>query len=190
MPSLGNELYVEINLEGTANVSNNRYFVIFSTMESYQIPLPPPDSIDEFLEPGNDPQPGLTTKESYYTKYYSTWNAYVVIDSFGYNFVKGPFVFGTESTREIISTLGSLTNKLAFKVNLEKIFGTNIPNNVYFDIVSVDYPTNSEKILKDRISPPVYDFATISGTVVTQSDIDDPKITTSLDIKTWMVRLE
>ncbi|OGC21846.1 hypothetical protein A3J90_07385 [candidate division WOR-1 bacterium RIFOXYC2_FULL_37_10] len=192
MPTRSNELKMEIELNGTADVQNNRYFVIFSTTESYQIPLPPPNSLDEFLEPGDDPQPGTTTKEGYYAKYYSTWSGYVVIDNFGYTFVKGPFLLNTQASRETIANLGDLSNKLSFIINLETIFGSNIPNNVYFDIVTVSYPPNLKKVPQDIISPPTYKFETISGTILPKSDVDDPSsnITPSLNIINWTVTLE
>lgn len=189
MPSYGNELNVEITLAGNADVSNNKYFIIFSTLEAYKIPLPPPDSLDEFLEPGDEPQPGSTSKEAYYSKYYSTWSSYIIIDSFGYTLVKGPFNINTIPTRETIKTIGDPSSTLTFNINLDKIFGINTTQNVYIDIVSVPYPTDSAKYLKDRISPPVNYFEPIKYTIISRTDSADPTIDPSLDILSWKVNL-
>ena len=190
MPSFGNELNVEITLSANANVTDNRYFVIFSTMEGYQIPLPPPDSLDEFLEPGDEPQPGTKTKAGYYNSYYSTWAGYVVIDSQGYSVVKGPFNFSTPSTRELIAGLGNPSKNLTFNLRLERIFGATLPNRIYFDIITAAYPPGSTKLLADRISPPVNSLEPIKGTIVSRTDADTTSASTpSLDITNWIVSI-
>lgn len=189
MPTFGSELNVEITLGSAADVINNRYFVIFSTIESYQIPLPPPNSQDEFLEPGNTPQPGAKTLSEYFSQYYSTWSNYVVIDSQGYSLVNGPFIATNSVTREFLSGLGTVTDKLAFTVRLDKLFGATLPKQVYIDIISASYPQNSLKVLKDRISPPTNNFEPIKGTIITKSDETNSDIDPSLDILSWKANL-
>jgi len=189
MPSFGSEVDVEITLAGNADVANNRYLIIFSTLESYQVPQIPPNTMDEFLEPGDEPLPGGTTKEAYYTKYYSTWSGYVVVDNLsGYTLVKGPFISGTVASREILSTLGTVSNTLSFKFSLEKLFGTTLPQQIYVDIVSVYYPISDAKTLKDATSPPTYGFSPIKGTYLSPPDDGiDLSIDPSQDILHWKV---
>ncbi len=190
MPTFGSELYVEFTLGDTADVVNNRYFVIFSTMESYRIPLPPPDSLDEFLEPGDEPQPGTSTKADYFNNYYSTWAGYVVVDSLGYSFAKGPFSINTPISKEVLSGIGNPSNKLSFNIRLDKIFGSTLPNQIYFDIISASYPASSLKVLKDRISPPTVYFEPIKGTIIQRTDADTTVVAEpNLDIINWKVSL-
>ncbi|MBI5701697.1 hypothetical protein HZC34_07670 [Candidatus Saganbacteria bacterium] len=189
MPTFGNELNIEITLGASADVINNRYFVIFSTMESYQIPLPPPDSQDEFLEPGSAPQPGAKSISDYFSQYYSTWSSYVVIDSQGYSLVNGPFIATNAVTRELISGLGTVTNKLAFTVRLDRLFGATLPKQLYIDVIAASYPQNSLKVLKDRISPPTNNFEPIKGTVISKSDETSSDLNSALDILSWKISL-
>lgn len=190
MPTFGSEVNIEIDLAGTANVTGNRYFIVFSTIEAYQIPLSPPDSLDEFLEPGDEPQPGTKSKADYFGQYYSTWAGYVVIDSQGYSVVKGPFNITTPISREAIGGLGNLTDKFNFNLRLDRIFGATLPEKIYFDIITASYPANSSKLLSDRISPPVIYFEPIKGTIVSKSDVDTASVSEpSLDIDNWKINL-
>ncbi len=190
MPVLGTQMAVDITLRGTADVTNNKYFVILSTMEAYQIPLPPPYSLDEFLEPGDTPQPGTQTLDYYYSTYYSTWAGYIVVDSQGYSFEKGPFVYNVINSKQSIAGLGNVTNKLSFVIDLTRIFGSNLPKTIYYDVVSVSYPSNALKILKDRISPPTFSFEPLQGTVIQKTDIDSTTvIDPSTDIISWTINI-
>jgi len=190
IPGYGNVLNVEVTFAGTIDPVNNKYFVVFSTDENYKIPLPAPYSLDEFLEPGDDPRPGsVKTKAEYYSYYYSTWSGYSVVDSYGYAFSKGPFLIINPSTREAISDLGTISNKLKFEIRLEKIFGTTLPKNIYVDIISAAYPAGNRKELKDRISPPTNSFQPIKGTFISGSDDPDSGIKPSLDIVKWSISL-
>lgn len=184
----GSEMNVEITLRGDFDVVNNRYFMILAEEESFSIPLPPPDSLDEFLEPGTSPQIGDIA--DYYTKYYSTWDAYILVDNNGYRLAKAPFTVGTQPTYESIALLEETSNKLSFNLGLGEIFGTSVPSNIYFDIITVDYPIDDQKFLKDRISPPTYNISKIQSSLVEQEDEEDLSIEAGLDIINWKVRIE
>lgn len=189
MPSFGNELLCEVNMAGTVDLVNNRYFILFSTLEAYQIPLPPPNSQDEFLEVGDEPQPGGLSKYDYFNKYYSTWTAYVVADSSGYSFVKGPFIYGATPSKEAFASIDSSSNKLSFSIQLERIFGNTLPQHIYFDVITVSYPANSLKILADRITPPTVSFDPIKGTIMTKTDEINLSSPPSLEITGYKISL-
>ncbi|HTY12737.1 MAG TPA: hypothetical protein VMD02_00955 [Candidatus Omnitrophota bacterium] len=190
IPTYGSQMAVEVDFRGNIDLSKNRYFMIISTTESFSYPVLPPDgtTLDEFLEPGDNPVNG--NKADYFTKYYSTWYAYIVLDNMGFSLGRGPFSISTPVTREPVAALPYISNVVNFSVRLDQIFGNNIPDTIYFDIVSVDYPTNSLKYLKDRISPPGRNISKIAGSVLTRVDETRTDIDPSLDIVGWSVQIQ
>ncbi|MFA4905417.1 MAG: hypothetical protein WC645_02815 [Candidatus Margulisiibacteriota bacterium] len=184
----GSQLSITANFRDTIDVTNNRYFVVFSTVEAYSIPLPPPDSTDEFLEPGAAPRVGDMT--TYFSKYYSTWTAYIIVDSLGYSLARGPFTVTDPVTRETFAGLGTVGSSISFTIRLDQIFGASVPQNVVFDIIAVEYPADSLKILRDRISPPVRKIEKTRGSVLTESPGADTSISGSLDITSWTAKIE
>lgn len=184
----GSQLTVTVNFRDTLDVTNNRYFVVFSTVEAYSLPLPPPDSTDEFLEPGAAPRVG--DMSAYFSKYYSTWSAYLIVDGLGYSLARGPFAVTDPITRETFAGLGTVGQSLSFTIRLDQIFGASVPQNIVFDIISVNYPTDNLKILKDRTSPPVRKIEKTRGSLVTESPGSDTSIAGSLDIISWTVKIE
>lgn len=192
MPTFGNEMAFEITLQGNYDVINNKYFIVFSTMEGYQIALPQPDGMDEFLVPGDIPQPGGISTQEYFSKYYSTWAGVILVDSQGYQLIQGPFNINNPVTREVFATLDNASNKLQFNININRIYGNTLPNLIYIDIISASYPTGTFKSLKDRISPPAYSFEPIKGSVISYNDTDslvNPIADPSLNITNWKVTL-
>lgn len=184
----GSQLTVTVNFRDTVDVTNHRYFVVFSTVEAYSIPLPPPDSTDEFLEPGTAPRVG--DMSAYFSKYYSTWSAYIIVDSMGYSLARGPFAVTDPITRETFAGLGTVGSNLSFTIRLDQIFGASIPQNIVFDIISVNYPTDNLKILKDRISPPVRKIEKTRGSILSESPGLDASIAGSLNITSWTAKIE
>lgn len=186
--TFGTQLRVEVTLRGNFDVTRNRYFMVIATQEAYYIPLPAPYSTDEFLEPGDAAQAGDTAR--YYTDYYYSWHSYIVLNQMGYFLNKGPFVYGVSTTPEVISGTGNISNKLTFSVELERIFGPQIPDYIYFDLISVDYPSGQLKYLKDNITPPVRSISKVSGSFIQAATISNEAIDGSQDIISWSVRIE
>jgi hypothetical protein len=150
--------------------------MVFSTREGISIPIPPPEgsSLDEFLEPGDSPVIG--TKTPYFTNYYSTWSSYIVVDSLGYYNANSPYIETAAPTREVIAPITLPTNKLRFSISLARIFPNGVPDYIYFDIISVNYPTttaispNLQKYLKDHAAPPNRSISKTFGSVLTETD--------------------
>lgn len=184
----GSQLTITANFREPIDITNNRYFVVFSTVEAYSIPLPPPDSTDEFLEPGVAPRVG--DMSTYFSKYYSTWAAYIIVDSLGYSLARGPFVATDPVTRETFAGLGTVGSSISFTIRLDQIFGASVPQNVGFDIIAVEYPADSLKILRDRTSPPVRKIEKTRGSVLTESPGANTSISGSLDITRWTAKIE
>ena len=190
IPIFGTQMIVTATFRGNIDLSKNRYFMIISTNESYSFPILPPEgtSRDEFLEPGDSPVIG--DKADYFTKYYSTWHSYIILDSLGYYLVRGPFAATNTSTREPISSTIPQTNYLNFTIRLDRIFGASLPDNIYFDIISVDYPAGAQKYLKDHIAPLSRNISSVSGSILSQNDEVKDDIDESLDIISWSVNIE
>lgn len=184
----GSQLTITANFRETIDLTNNRYFVVFSTVEAYSIPLPPPDSTDEFLEPGVAPRVG--DMSTYFSKYYSTWAAYIIVDSLGYSLARGPFIATDPVVRQTFAGLGTVGSSLSFTLRLDQIFGTNVPQNIVFDIIAVEYPADSLKLLRDRTSPPVRKIEKTRGSVLTESSGSYTSIPGSLDITSWTAKIE
>jgi hypothetical protein len=183
-------MVVEADFRGNLDLTHNRYFMIISTQESYAFPILPPEgtSLDEFLEPGDSPVVGSLA--DYFSKYYSTWYAYIVLDNTGYHLARGPFSVTTPVTREVMGYFYTQPNTLYFTIRLNQIFGATVPDNIYFDIISVDYPSNGQKYLKDHVAPPSRSISKIAGSLLSKSDPADSNIDPSLDIISWTVKIE
>ena len=181
---------VTANFRGNVDLSKNKYFMIISTNESYSFPILPPEgtSLDEFLEPGDLPVVG--DKADYFTKYYSTWNSFIVLDNLGYYLERGPFSITNTLTREIVSSSIPQSSYLSFTIRLDRIFGAPFPENIYFDIISVDYPSGAQKYLKDHVAPPGRSISSVSGSIASSSDETKNDIDASQDILSWSVKIE
>ncbi len=190
IPTYGSQMMVEVDFRQTIDVTKNRYFMIISTNESFSYPILPPEgtTLDEFLEPGDNPVTG--DKSDYFTKYYSSWYAYIVLDNMGFSLANGPFSAATPVTRTPLSSLSYPSNTVMFSVRLDQIFGNNVPDRIYFDIISADYPVNAQKYLKDRLAPPTQSISKIAGSILTRVDEVKPDIDPSLDIIGWSVQIE
>jgi len=186
----GSQMTVEVTFRGNLDVNENRYFLILSTQDAYSLPIPPPEggSLDEFLEPGDTPR--LGDRSTYFTNYYSTWHSYIILDSLGYFLAKGPFSATDPITRESVATYSAASSKFTFTIRLERIFGAAIPDYIYFDVVSADYPTDAQKFLKDHIAPPGQKISKILGSLLSQTDEQKSDIDPSQDIISWSVKIE
>lgn len=186
----GDQLLVEVTMRGTIDPDNNRYFMVLSADPNYKEPLPPPDQLDvapEFIEPGDTPQTG--TPEAYYNNFFNTWSGYVVVDPLGYNLVKGPFLLGQTATREVLSALTSISEKWTFTFRLDQLF-TTVPDEIYFDIVSVAWPDGQEKVPSDHLASLDNTVSKISGSITTISDGQDPGLDAGLDIINCRVEVQ
>jgi hypothetical protein len=186
----GSQMYVEVTLRGDFDPDNNRYFMVISSDPSYNEPLPPPEQLaeaPEFIEPGDTPQ--TTSPEAYYIHFFNTWSGYVVVDPIGYNLVQGPFLIGQAATREVLSTLTSISSKLSFTFRLDQLFST-VPDEIYFDIVTVPWPDGAEKVPVDHLPSLDNSISKISGSIT--SVIDDPNLSLEpgLDILSTRVEIQ
>ena len=187
--SFGSQLVVEVTLRGPVDVTANRYFLVLSSNPSFRVPLPPPDNnFDEFLEPGTIPQQGSLT--DYYTNYYSTWAGYVELDPAGYNLVAGPFVQGQLTTREPVSILPEVSSKIRFNFRLDRIFGSTIPDPIYFDLVSVGWPAGSAKFAGDHLTTTNAYISNLPGSIQTIPDESNPALNAALDILNCSVTIQ
>jgi len=179
-------MVVEVTFRGNFDASNNRYFMVFGNNSTYQVPLPPPNNVneDELIEPGETPVSGIGTIASYYTNYYSTWAGYCFLEPGGYFAIPGPFVLGQTTTREFLSDLGTTSTKVRFTFRLSQIFSTTVPSTIYFDFLAVAWPSGIAKLPADHLtSTNAYlSNATVVGSTNTIDDPIDNSIAESLDI--------
>lgn len=186
----GAEMVVQVTTRGTVEATANRYFLVVGSSSTYyvQLPLPQPGGTrDELLEPGTTPMYG--SMEAYYYNYYSTWTGYVVTEPGGYFLGKGPFVFGTPLTREVLSTAAPSGSVFTFTVRLEKLFGANVPDTIYFDVLTVPWVTGAEKLPADHLMMSNY-VSKVAGTELTINDDSDPTIAPSLDLNKVVVKIQ
>lgn len=185
----GSQLTVEVTFRGNLDTDRFRYFMIFSTQEAFSYPVPPPEgtTLDEFLEPGDLPVSG--DNSSYFTNYYSTWTAYIVLNSAGYYLAKGPFISTVAISKESVG-LSEVPNKFTFTVSLSRVFGTTIPDFIYFDVISADYPAGSYKYLQDRLAPPTQSISKVSGSLISGNRPENADLDAGLDIISWKARVD
>lgn len=189
--AFGEQMTVTVTLRDTLSINDNRYFLVLSTSSGLKVPLPYPDintNSPEFIEPGMIPQ--LGTEEAYYSSYYGTWSGYIELDPGGYFLTKGPFVVNQTTTREPLSTLDSINKTISFSFRLDRIFGSTVPDYIYYDFVSVSWPTGQAKIPADHLTSTNAYIAKASGSIATVSDGQDLTIDGSLDIVNCKVEIE
>jgi len=187
----GKQMTVEVTLAGTVETDANRYFLVLASDPSFRIPLPPPNIISEspeFLEPGMTPL--LGSIEAYYTNFYSTWAGYIVADTGVYFSVKGPFALNQTATREFLSNLSPGTNKLTFTFSLDRIFGTTVPETIYFDFVSVPWPDGAQKIPADHLESTNAYISKLSGSTLTVNDDEYDVLDPALNILKCVVTIQ
>jgi len=185
--SFGEQMTVSVTLRGNADNTANRYFLILGT-SNLAVPLPPPDNITyELIEPGTDPISGVAA--DYYTNFYNTWAGYIILDPGGYYLVKGPFVSGEAITREALANLDAVSNTLNFSFRLDRIFDA-IPDQIYFDFVSVAWPDGAEKLPSDHLSSTNAYISRFEGSIQTVDDGADPSLPASLDIERCNVEIQ
>ncbi|MFH1386787.1 MAG: hypothetical protein ABIH50_03875 [bacterium] len=178
----GSQMEVEITLAGTMEVNASRYFLVLAGVPTFKLPLPPPDNPnqDEMIEPGTTPRNGV--EADYYTNYFSTWSGYCLAEPAGYFTVAGPFVQGVAATRESLGVITTLSNTVKFSFALEKIFGNNIPDKIYFDVVTVDWPTATARLPMDHINTTDAYISKVSGSNKSIDDESSPALPPALDI--------
>lgn len=177
----GEQMLVEVTLRGTIEADANRYFLVLASSPNFKVPLPPPDNISyEFIEPGTEPR--LGTSADYYANYYATWEGYVIAEPGGYFLVKGPFVSGVMPTREVITSLGEAGSQLKFNFNLSRIFGAAVPASIYFDFVSVPWPTDAAKLPADHLNSTNAYVSKVAGSTVPIDDETNPSLDPAADI--------
>jgi hypothetical protein len=185
----GDQMVVEVTLRGTMEVNANRYFMVLASDPSFKTPLPPPDNISyEFLEPGTTPMLGAIA--DYYTNYYSTWAGYIMVEPGGFFSVAGPFVSGVVATRESFSSLGEITSKITYNFRLSRIFGGTIPSTIYFDVVSVPWPTDQPKLAADHLTSTNAYISIVAGSTVPVSDEENTSLDPATDILKCTVSIQ
>ncbi|MFC1496114.1 hypothetical protein ACFL52_01720 [Candidatus Margulisiibacteriota bacterium] len=186
----GSQMTVEFNLRGAVDMatSDNRYFLVLSSNQNLNIPLPPPYTYDEMLTVGDLPQTG--SAGSYYTNYYSSWSGYIELNDFDYTIKTGPFVQGNPVSEEALANWEGTTSKISFTFRLDQIFGNSIPDNIYFNFISVNYPQNSDKIIADNLYPPTPYIQKLAGSQKSGTDGQDLSIHSTLDILGWKVIIQ
>jgi hypothetical protein len=183
------QLVVTATLRGVMDTDQNRYFMVLSSDPYYNIPLPPPDNIAfEFIEPGMTPLQG--SLEAYYTNFYSTWSGYLAVDPAGYFTVMGPFVLGQAITREVLAGPGDASSKIVFTFPLSRIFAGTVPDNIYFDFVTVNWPTGSQKLAADHLTSTNASISKIPGSLQIVQDEANLSLTPALDILSCEVSVE
>ena len=186
----GAEMVVEATMLGTVETSANRYFMVLSSTSGYkvQLPLPQPGGTrDELLEPGTTPIYG--SQEAYYSTYYSTWSGYIIAEPAGYFLVRGPFVLCATATREVLSTTAASGNSLRFTFRLDQIFGSTVPDVIYFDLVTVPWPDGGEKLPADHLQMSNY-VSKVAGTELTIVDDSDSAAPPALDIARVVIKIQ
>ena len=177
----GEQMSVEVTLAGTLEADANRYFLVLSANSNFQIPyFPTPDlNTPEFIEPGMIPMQGSAI--DYYTKYFSTWAGYVVLDRKQFFSVRGPFSYGQAASREVLSNLGAPDAKIKFTFRLNRIFDI-IPDTIYFDFVTVPWPDGAVKIPEDHINSTDAYISKVTGSIKAVDDLVEPGILPALNI--------
>jgi hypothetical protein len=189
----GSELVVDVTLRGTMEPSANRYFLVLSRTPAFTVPQPKPDNlVYELIEPGMTPRAGCGAAADYYTKYYSSWESYCFVDPAGYSLVNGPFVPGTSITHEVIASLGTVTNHLKFNFALSRAFGATIPGTIYFDVVTVPWPTDVTvpRLTKDHLGLTDAYLSTVVGSTKTILNATDLSLDPALDITQCTVTIQ
>ncbi len=185
----GEQMIVTVTMRGTIDVINSRYFLVLGSTSSLNIPLPPPDNVEyEMIEPGTEPVQG--SEEAYYTNYYSTWSGYLIAEPGGYYLVPGPFVQGQITTRESLAFIDQINNTLTYSFDVSKIFGTTVPDDIYFDVVSVDWPDGQKKLSQDHLTSTNAYISKISGSVIEIDDGIDSELAADLDIISCRVEMQ
>ena len=177
----GSEVVVEVSFRGNVNFSTNRYYMIIGSTESYELPYYP----DDFIEPGIPPQD--PTYDPY--RFYRSWQGYIVSDSSSnYFLVNGPFNNTSETyTRTNIGHVsGNISNKIQFRFRLDQMFGTTVPDVMYFDVAAVD----SQLTLRNHLQPPSKYINTYQGALIQGEDDVDSSVNSSLDIVSWKVFIQ
>jgi len=191
--SYGTQAEVEVTLRGTMEANNARYFLVVSSSPTYAIPLPYPFNPNyfEFIEPGMTPQPGSGNITDYYTNFYSGWAGYVMAGGTeGVILVPGPFVEGTAATRESIADTAVGGSTIKFLFALDRIFGATIPDTIYFDFVSVDWPTGAAKYSIDHLNSTNAYIPKLSSSKKSVDDEEDPTIDPAMDILNCTVTIQ
>lgn len=184
----GNQMVVEVTLRGTMDVNHNRYFMVIGDNSAYKVPLPPPDNVSfEVLEPGTTPSTGSIA--DYYTNFWSTWAGYIFADPSGYTLVSGPFIQGVAPTRILLASPGEITTKIKFHFSLSQIFGGLVPNTIYFDFITVPWPSG-QKLPADHLTSTDAYISTLLGSKQTVNDQVDPTLDPSTDILTCEVTIQ
>jgi len=176
----GEDVSVYFNFAGALDFVDNKYFMIISSDPNFQVPAPPDY---EFVEPGVPP---FDPQVDYY-EFYKTWSGYVVVDNGIVYLVDGPFNSSAE-TYSRVQVGGPLPDgtRVNFQFRMDQIFGSDPPDTIYFDFLSVD----PGHILMDQVAPPVKSIARYNGMIVTGSDEGSSEIDPTFDILDWSVSIE
>jgi len=186
-----NQMQVSVTLRGTVKMDDTaRYFLVLSRYPDFKTPLPFPDNVNgyEFIEPGMQPQ--LGSMETYYTNFYSSWESYVMMEPAGFILVHGPFVQGTTATREVIGGIPAITNNIQFFFRLNQVFGTSVPDTIYFDFTTVYWPAGGAKYAMDHLNSTNAYISKIAGSTISVDDEISQGMDPSMDITNISVTIQ
>jgi len=176
----GTRMTVDVSFSSSINFSQNKYYFVISSDPDYQIPLPPDY---EFIEPGIPPM----DPQIDYLQFYETWSGYVVLDSGILYLVSGPFTSTAESYGRIqVGGPLEVTNGFNFQFILDEVYGSELPDTIHFDLITVD----STRFVQDHLTTPNKSIIRYDGMIVTGSDESYPDIDPSLDILGWSVSIQ
>jgi hypothetical protein len=183
--TFGKLMQVEVTLRGTMKIDGSaRYFMVLSRYKDFVTPLPFPDNINsfEFIEPGTSPQIGSAA--DYYTNFYNKWDDYVIVEPSKIDLVKGLFIQGQNASRETIGVISTVDQKISFTIPLESAFGAsaNIPDTIYFDVASVNWPYGAAKYAIDHLNSTNAYISKITGSITTVTDEYNLALDPGMDI--------
>lgn len=182
IPSFGSQLVFELTYRENVDMLNNRYFIVIGTNEAFQLPIRP----YEFIEPTEIPLNPPNLPGNNYFSYYQTWQSYFVSDVSGSLYlINGPFVTTEGYTRLPMPNQSQNSKMITITCPLSLVYGSSIPDNIYFNVVSV-----KNRFLADSILSPTPYISKIKGSYLPGTDDSDPSIDGSLDLIGWQVRIE
>lgn len=154
--TVGAQITLQVNYRGELK-SDNRYFIVFGTTAAPEIPFIP----NEMVQPGDAVQ---DTQVDYFTKFYSSWSDYVLVQGLSAKLVPGFFTrTGTPEAQGLFDISRPANNSFSVRFALNRLrSGNTIPDKLFVDIVSV----SSTNRVADNLSFNNFGTGTISTLVV------------------------
>ena len=201
LPQLGNELKINIRFRSNVDPSKYRYYIIFSE-KVIKIPYST-YPVNYFFGPGEDYDKNSmdvsTYLVDYYTRYFITWNDFVLLKDNVYNMTNGPFTDSTLHATYKPSLLdyrsvasGDVAGQKTISVTVYFNRLSSVPPILYFNFAAVD-PTGctSGGYLLDYLRATDNTISTVQGTSITgKIEPQDLSIDGALDITSWDMTIQ